>query len=151
MYKAFLEGVAVAKLAKVTLIRQAMESVPSVTDPSQIYDLDSNVAYYAVEGYNTFRSKFGDSPDVSPSDLPQDVDSGITSDLRHLVDGFTSTRKELVFLDLTTTDIHDLGFCVVRVWSPDTISLSLPSAPPIMHPRFQAYGGITNEAPHPYP
>ena len=151
MYKAFLEGVAVAKLAKVTIFRQTMEEVPSVADPSQIYDLDSNVAYYAVEGQSTFRTKFGDSPGVSPSDLPRDVDSSITGDLRHLVGGFTGTGKELVFLDLTTTDIHDLGFHVVRAWSPDTLSLSLPSAPPVLHPRFQAYGGITNEAPHPYP
>jgi thiazole/oxazole-forming peptide maturase SagD family component len=151
MYKSFLEGVAVAKLAKVILFRQAMKDIPSVTDPSQIYDLDSNVAYYAVEGPSTFRAKFGVSPGVSPSELPEDVASGTTNDLRYLVEGFTGTRKELVFLDLTTTDIRDLGFCVVRVWSPDTISLSLPSAPPVMHPRFQAYGGITNEAPHPYP
>jgi len=79
------------------------------------------------------------------------VDSDIKGDLRHLVDGFAGTGKELVFLDLTTADIRDLGFYVVRVWSPDTISLSLPSAPPVMHPRFQAYGGIRNEAPHPYP
>lgn len=151
MYKAFLEGVAVAKLAKVTLFRQAIGDVPSVADPSQMYDLDSNVAYYAVEGRSTFRTKFGDSPGVSPSDLPRDVDSGIKGDLRHLVDGFAGTGKELAFLDLTTADIRDLGFDVVRVWSPDTISLSLPSAPPVMHPRFQAYGGIKNEAPHPYP
>ncbi len=151
MYKAFLEGVAVAKLAKVNVFRQATEDVPSVIDPSKIYDLDTNVAYYAVEGQSTLRAKFGVGPGVSPSDLPEDLDSGITSDLRHLVEGFIGTEKELVFLDLTTTDIRDLGFCVVRVWSPDTISLSLPSAPPGMHPRFQAYSGITNEAPHPYP
>lgn len=151
MYKAFLEGVAVAKLAKATVFRQIIEDIANVADPSHIYDLDSNVAYYAVEGESTFRAKFGVGSGVSPSDLPPDMDSGITKNLRHLVEGFTSTGKELVFFNLTTTDIKDLGFCVVRVWSPDMISLSLPSAPPVMHPRFQAYGGIINEAPHPYP
>jgi thiazole/oxazole-forming peptide maturase SagD family component len=152
VYKAFLEGVAVAKLAKVNVFRQATEESANVINPSKIYDLDTNVAYYAVEGESTLRAKFHvGSSGVSPSDLPEDVDSGITSDLSHLVEGFISTGKELVFLDLTTTDIRDLGFCVIRVWSPDTICLSLPSAPPAMHPRFEAYGGITNETPHPYP
>jgi thiazole/oxazole-forming peptide maturase SagD family component len=152
MYKAFLEAVAVAQLAKMNLLRQAVQDSSSATNPSQIYDLDSNVVYYAMEGRSTFRAKFGtDDPVVVASDLPQDVDLGIRGDVRHLVESFTATGKELVFLDLTTTDIQDLGFCVARVWSPNTISLSLPSAPPVMQTRFQAYGGIINEDPHPYP
>ncbi len=151
IYKAFLEGAAVAQLAKVTLFHQAMEDIPTITDPSQIYDLDSNVAYYAVENHEAFQAKFGDSPSVTPSGLPPDMDLDIKGDLSHLVESFGDTGKKLVFLDLTTTDIRDLGFYVIRVWSPDTISLPLPSAPPVMHSRFQAYGGFTNEAPHPYP
>ncbi len=151
MYKAFLEAAAVAKLAKVTIFRQAIGELPSIKDPNQIYDLDSNVAYYAVMARSAFLTRFSDSPGVSPSDLPPDVNLGTRGNLRHLIDGFKDTGKELVFLNLTTTDIRDLGFYVVRVWSPDTISLCLPSAPPAMHRRFQAYGSIINEVAHPYP
>jgi hypothetical protein len=32
--------------------------------------------------------------------------------------------------DLTSSDVAELGFVVERVWSPDTLSLPLPSAPP---------------------
>jgi len=69
----------------------------------------------------------------------------------HLIAAFKETGKELAFLDLTTPDIADLGFRVARVWSPDTLSLSLPSAAPVLHPRFRAYGGVIRESPHPYP
>jgi hypothetical protein len=151
MYKAFLESVAVAKLAKLVILRtRASSDNSSGIDPERIYDLDTNVAYYARTGSAIVQAKFGDKPGVSPSEIPQDVDLGIKGDLRHLVDGFTNTHKQLVFLDLTTEDVRELGFRVARVWSPDTLTLSLPSAPPVMHRRFQAYGGVTNEAPHPY-
>jgi hypothetical protein len=151
LYKAFLESVAVAKLAKLVILRtRASSDNSSGIDPERIYDLDTNVAYYARTGSAIVQAKFGDKPGVSPSEIPQDVDLGIKGDLRHLVDGFTNTHKQLVFLDLTTEDVRELGFRVARVWSPDTLTLSLPSAPPVMHRRFQAYGGVTNEAPHPY-
>ncbi|HVE77689.1 MAG TPA: YcaO-like family protein [Gemmatimonadaceae bacterium] len=154
MYKAFLEGVAVAQLAKVILFRQAVADAAGGRDgapPTQFYDLDTNVAHYALRGRDAIRAKFGDEPAVPPSTLPPDCDAGAAGDVRHLVKAFADTGKELTFFDLTTQDIADLGFCVVRTWSPDLVSLPLPSAPPLMHPRFRAYGGVTNEAPHPYP
>jgi hypothetical protein len=67
------------------------------------------------------------------------------------VEGFRDAGLRLVTLDLTTPDLADLGFVVVRVWSPDTLSLALPSAPPTAHRRFGAYGGATHRDPHPYP
>jgi thiazole/oxazole-forming peptide maturase SagD family component len=151
IYKAFLEAVAVAQLAKVILFRQSVGELPKDIGPSELYDLDLNVAYYSVLGPEAIRDKFGDRPVRPASELPADIDLGVKGDLRHMVDSFAATGKELVFLDLTTSDIKALGFCVTRVWSPDTISLSFPSAPPLMHQRFQAYGGVASEAPHPYP
>jgi hypothetical protein len=68
-----------------------------------------------------------------------------------LIDAFWKTGNELIGLDLTTGDVRDLGFRVVRLWSPDLLSLPLPSAPPLLHPRFNSYGGATDGAPHPYP
>jgi len=59
--------------------------------------------------------------------------------------------KELIHMDLTTTEANALGLVVSRVWSPNTLSLSLPSSVPSQHPRFKAYGGITHDALHPYP
>ncbi|MEO3807282.1 hypothetical protein [Nonomuraea sp. B1E8] len=57
----------------------------------------------------------------------------------------------MLYADLTTRDARALGFTVARVWSPDTLSACLASAPPAAHPRFAAYGGIVRNDPHPYP
>jgi thiazole/oxazole-forming peptide maturase SagD family component len=153
MYKAFLEGVAVAQLAKVIVFRDVAAEAAGTgrEETGGFYDLDTNVGYYAGLAHSRANEKFGGGPAMRPADLPPDVDGGGAADVRHLVDGFRRTGKELLFLDLTTRDIRDLGFVAVRVWSPDTLALSLPSAPPVMHPRFQAYGGVVNEDPHPYP
>jgi thiazole/oxazole-forming peptide maturase SagD family component len=154
MYKAFLEGAAVAQLAKVILFRQASAGVerPGDADPEAIFDLDSNVAYYAVHGDEAaIERKFGNVDVLAAGELPPDGDGPPAEEVRRLVDGFRATGKRLVFLDLTTADVRELGFCVVRLWSPDLLSLPLPSAPPLAHPRFAAYGGAVYEAPHPYP
>jgi hypothetical protein len=58
---------------------------------------------------------------------------------------------EWVQLDLTSADVRQLGFTILRVWSPDLISLCPPSMPPLAHVRFAAYGGAAHVRPHPYP
>ena len=151
MYKAFLEAAAVAQLAKVILFRQAIENGGDGTDPRSLYDLDGNVGFYALAAREAIGMRFAEAEPVAVSELPPDGGADAATDVRRLVAGFRETGKELVFLDLTTDDVRSLGFCVVRFWSPDVLSLSLPSAPPVLHPRFAAYGGVTHEAPHPYP
>lgn len=153
MYRAFLEAAAVAQLAKVILFRRSLEdgaAAENEPDPNAIYNLDANVGYYAMQERDVIRARFGGTQ-TAASDLPPDVDASTTEDVRRLVAGFRDSGKELIFLDLTTTDIRSLGFCVVRLWSPDVLTLSLPSAPPVLHSRFADYGGVTHEAPHPYP
>jgi thiazole/oxazole-forming peptide maturase SagD family component len=151
MYHAFLESVAVSKLAKLLVLRMAATGETSLAiDPGSIYDLDGNVAYYAQGGKGEVQAKFRDEAGVDPSELPQVEDRGIAGDVRHLLDGLAKTDRQLALLDLTTTDVRELGLRVVRVWSPEMLTLSLPSAPPVMHRRFEAYGGVTNSAPHPY-
>ncbi len=145
IYHAFLEGVAVAKLAKLAVLRELSGEAPSATGTSAMYDLEANVAHYAREGCDAFHARFGRDQRISPSELPADLAP------EDLVDGFTLTGKQLALVDLTTPDIDVLGFRVVRVWSPDTLTLSLPGAPPVRQPRFAAYGGVADEAPHPYP
>jgi thiazole/oxazole-forming peptide maturase SagD family component len=151
LYKAFLEAVAVGQLAKLNVLLQAVRGPTRDLDPFRLYDFDSNVAYYAMEERREFRAAFDGAKSVTASELPPDVDLGPIGDVCHLTAAFKETGKELAFLDLTTPDIADLGFRVARVWSPDTLSLSLPSAAPVLHPRFRAYGGVIRESPHPYP
>jgi thiazole/oxazole-forming peptide maturase SagD family component len=153
IYKAFLEGVAVAQLAKVVLFRRALErrtGEAEELDPARIYDLDGNVAHYAESDPDTVRARF-DQPAVSPEELPEDVRLDAEGQVRHLLEGFRAAGARLAGMDLTTPDVRALGFRIVRVWSPELLTLSLPSAPPALHPRFRAYGGFAREIAHPYP
>ena len=149
MAKAFLEGAAVAELAKVILFRHRVRDVrPRGAD---LYDLDENVGYYADENRDLLGERFTDRAPLAPSRLPPDRAGQPLDDVEHLIAGFAGSEKELVVLDLTTPDVAELGFVALRTWSPDVLTLCLPSAPPLEHPRFAAYGGAVDVGPHPYP
>lgn len=89
--------------------------------------------------------------DLSSDDLPSYEVSDVHAEIESVIDGYARIGAELVFVDCTTPEARQLGFYVPRVWSPDTMSLCLPSAPPLNHPRFNAYGGAEDTVePHPY-
>lgn len=154
IYKAFLEGVAVAHLAKIVLFRGRVEAAAGVANaPADVfYDLDSNVGHYA-DGHDAdvIDMCFPNQPSVVASDMDKDHYGSPSDDAVWLLGAMAATGKRLAVLDLTTPDIADLGFIALRVWSPDTLSLPLPSAPAVRHPRFGAYGGVVHERPHPLP
>ena len=154
IYKAFLEGVAVAHLAKIVLFRQRVENAAGVADAATdvFYDLDSNVGHYADgRDAEVIDACFPREPSIDAADLADDACGSPGEDVALLLGAMAATDKRLALVDLTTRDVADLGFNAVRVWSPDTLSLPLPSAPPVRHPRFVAYGGVTHERPHPFP
>ena len=153
MYKALLEAVGVYQLAKITLMNEDLnrrEERDKSTE--QMFDLDSNVAHYARPSNAALVSRrFAERGGVRAKDLPPDSALAVHAELAHLLRAFRDSEKELVLCDLTTADVRALGFHAVRFWSPDTLSLCFPSAPPITHRRFAAYGGFSNRQPHPYP
>ena len=155
MYRALLEAVAVVQLAKVVSFYDSVDrqmGVAEPVDPTRILDLDRNVAYYALPDRAAYvDAKFDRRSTLPASALPADEILSVEQAVPRIIDAFRTTGKELVLVDLTTDDIRDLGFCVMRPWSPDTISLCLPSAPPLTHRRFDAYGGAQHVRPHPYP
>ena len=148
LYKGWLEAVGVTKLASVTLLQANQDIGPE----PEIYDLDSNVAWYAAgHGAALLQERFAGEKAVATTALPDDVKLEPIAAVEHLIAAFRLTGKDLYRWDLTPCDIADLGLAIERVWSPDTISLSMPSAPPARHGRFLAFGGITHGQPHPYP
>lgn len=149
MQKAYLEAIGVVALAKLVLINK---SLSAELGNKPIFDLDTNVALYGKGMHNTiFKKKFNSSHTLPASQLPKDVARENLDDLKYLIDKYTSTGKELLFFNLTCSEAKELGFCVSRVWSPDTLSLCLPSAVQKAHTRFQAYGNVSHVTPHPYP
>ncbi|WP_219503412.1 YcaO-like family protein [Nonomuraea ceibae] len=151
MYKALLEAVAVFRYATWMTVKTAIDETGHA-DKTRFFDLDDNVAYYtAPANAALIEKRFAAHTVTAAADLPPDGPADPRSCARRLVDAFAATGKQLAYLDLTTPDIRHLGLTVCRVWSPDTLSLCLPSAPPLLHPRFAAYGGAVNPEPHPYP
>ena len=154
MYKAFLETVASVGLARMVVFKGKHEidkhDTPIV--PESLYDLDRNVEYYGA-GNNIRRveERFLNMSKIKASDLPEDMVCDSASQLKKLVASFKNSNKQLYYLDLTGIEEKALGFNVVRVWSPDTLGLCLPAAPQVIHPRFNDFGGVKHEDPHPYP
>jgi thiazole/oxazole-forming peptide maturase SagD family component len=156
MYKALLEAVGVLGLSKVTLLEGSIDTdsdswKEAEVDPEDIFNLDANILYFGFPSKAAIvERKFSGCSAVRARELPPDILLDPDAEVRMLVHAFENTGKELVVLDLTTCDIRELGFTALRVWSPDTLSLSLPSAPPLNHPRLNAYGGAADNGPHPY-
>ncbi|MDN3264993.1 YcaO-like family protein [Streptomyces sp. CSDS2] len=149
MYRALLEAAGVQWLAAWVAVEQA---VTGASPDEAIYDLEGNVGRYATEeGARIVEDRFARHTEQPASRLPPDDDREVREAVRTLVDAFATSGKRLYFADLTTRDLRALGFHAMRVWSPDTVSLPLPSAVPAAHPRFADYGGFTDDVPHPYP
>lgn len=155
LYKALAESSGIYQLAKLVLLQELDSNggqLPEI-DTNKIYDLDLNVVYYAMpQNAGLLRARFTECDEASASDLPPDASAGPGPDIARLGADFRETGKELLYYDLTTADLRQAGFYAARVWSPDTISLSLPSAPVFGHHRLKAYGGPFHEpGVHPYP
>lgn len=149
MYKAFLECSGIRMLAVWTSFDS--ESVSSMSSES-MFDLDSNVSYYARDSRaaQTVVDKFDLGDSARANELPADNPHAGIDLLRDLLIDITSV-SHLYAEDFTTREIQGLGLHCVRLWAPGLLSLSLPSAPMRQHPRYEAYGGFWNTQPHPYP
>jgi thiazole/oxazole-forming peptide maturase SagD family component len=153
-YKALLEAVGVLQLAKIAMAATAAGGgrAGAVADEAEIFDLDTNVVHYADDGdRDLLAAKFPADVRVADADLPADQIVGDEEAVAALLGALLGDGVRLFERDLTTVDGRDLGLITARVWSPDLLALAMPSAPPLAHPRFAAYGGASHERPHPYP
>lgn len=150
MYKAFLEAIGVSHLCHVIILKEQESMYRPL--PDQIYDLDHNISWYAKgHGESILASKFNDKHTIYASDLPLDWNGSDKEKFCRLYQSFIKSNKTILFSDLSHVEAREVGMFVFRLWSKDTLSLCLPSAPPIKHPRFQTYGGVSHVNPHPYP
>lgn len=153
MYKALLEAVAVVQLVKLNLLYLPENDKASLSSGGEIkyLNFDSNVARYAFPIHaKELNKKFG-GDNITASKLPPDSNKTAEGDLLDLIESFEKSELDIYGIDMSTTEICELGLKVVRVWSPDLLALSLPTNPQKAHSRFKKYGGCTNARPHPYP
>lgn len=153
LYKAYLEAIGVASLSNLIILRDMVnrKKIADI-DYQQIYDLDNNVALYGKgQNLDCIEEKFNRKNKILASKITPDITGDPQKQFNALITSFKDSNKEINFIDLTNSEARDLGFYVVRLWCKETLSLCLPSAPPIKHPRFKVYGGFSHAEPHPYP
>jgi hypothetical protein len=149
MYKALLEAAGVRALAMWTVLLDRFEGKRSgEADTDAMFDLETNVSFAAFPaGAKVVEARFGDCIDAAADDLPADDPRPAGERARDLVQALHRTGKRLYAADLTTVDTAALGFVVARFFSPNLLTLPLPSAPTAAHPRFATYGGLRKRSP----
>lgn len=147
MYKAYLEYAGTRFLSQSLAVLQQNE-----IDPERIQNLDDNVLYYAL-GNNSemINKKFNHKVTRKASELPQDNNASKENIFKTTVNIFRESNMNIAMINLTNFESQQLGLVATKLWSPQLISLSLPSAVPINHQRFKDYGGVNHVDPHPYP
>ncbi|KTD60972.1 YcaO-like family protein [Legionella shakespearei] len=157
MFKAYLEGYSIVNLARMLIYkRQYMsESVDEQDEfcTEQMFDLNANITYYSLgKGKDAIARNFLNAEAVQASSLSEDLMfNNIDGQLRYLISAFRENDKQLYYVDLTSSEVQNFGLKVPRVWSPDLLTLCLPSTPPLGNPRFKDYGSRLFPDPHPYP
>jgi thiazole/oxazole-forming peptide maturase SagD family component len=125
-------------------------------DSSSIIDLDTALGYYALptNAATIVPSRFDPRQVVTGPEIRRQVPQlqrSATQTITGQLLSLAIERYRIFALDLSAEDAVSLGFRVVRLFSPDLLSLYAPSFPEGDHPRFEAYGGFRSAAPHPYP
>ncbi len=152
MYSAFLEAAGVLQLAKINLFTSSAPHSAKYENKSAIYNLDDNVVLYAQQDYsNNIKDKFLQAKCIFASHLPDDLQGNTREQVDILLADFKKTNKDIYTLEVACPEAIDLGLQVCRLWSPQLLSLVIPGAVPDMHSRFNDYGGLSHEDPHPYP
>lgn len=124
-------------------------SVHAAENSSPYLDLDTNVLFYAspldaARKRDIVAQRFSGS--VKLSEIP-----ALSDDLAELIRMVAGISEWACYLDITPPELADTDWKVVRVLIPELLSMCLPGMPPKAHPRMLAYGGVTNEHPHPLP
>lgn len=173
MYRALYEAVPISLVTHIQVLRQmfgepkpgepvqpraaSVRALFGRLDPGDVTDLETGVAWYALpeNAAGLFPARFDPGAVVGGPDLYREVAPAWRGVPPEAVCGEMlrecARHFRLYGMDLTTEDLAALGFRVLRVYSPDLMSLPLPSFPEAAHPRFAAYGGFRSAAPHPYP
>ncbi len=116
-------------------------NIEDINNKNKYLNFKKNHIYYSCgEGSDTLLELFSNSNKVNIESLPKFGE--LESVLSHM-NGICNP----IVVDITTNDIRDAGFFVVRTLIPELIPLTLPSELPIKHPEL-INREVTN-LPHP--
>ena len=152
MLRGTMESAAILSLGMYSAIFDTT-TVHAAVNSSPYLDLDTNVLYYASpqdadRKREVVRGRFAGSVKLSEIAPLATDDAGTLAELIRMVAGVSEWAT---YLDITPPELADTDWKVVRVLIPELLSMCLPGLPPKAHPRMRAYGGVSNEFPHPLP
>ena len=153
IYRAFMEALAILTLNINGPLSMPADYLETVHEKSYL-NLDSNVNYWANLDNKDKKLKFINSKVQEKVQLKKykNLEINTENDLEYLLKGLYDISKYAVYLDITTSEIHDKDFHVIRVYIPEFVQMSMPAFPYSAHPRIIKNGGISNnEFPHPLP
>jgi thiazole/oxazole-forming peptide maturase SagD family component len=152
-YRSLMEAIAIAFLGIYGPLYLPNEYLADAGTTS-FTDLDRNVAFFASpENARKKRSIIEELVDGRTvlSGMKSYASGNAQTDVGRLIKQLSSVSKYGVFLDVTPPETRNYGWKVMRVFLPELVTMCVPGVPYGAHPRFQAYGGIRNEYPHPLP
>jgi thiazole/oxazole-forming peptide maturase SagD family component len=152
-YRSFMESMAIAFLGIYGPLYSPKEYF---NDPGQdtFTDLDKNVSFFAEPSQAQKKRDIirGMGEGEKLLSAMKSYESGNTkSDLIRLIGQLSRVSEYAVYLDVTPPETRDKGWYVMRAFIPELVTMCVPGVPYSNHPRFEQYGGITNEFPHPLP
>ena len=153
IYRAFMEALAILTLNINGALSMPSDYLETVSEKNYL-NLDSNVNYWANLENKDKKLKFINSKISEKIELKKykNLEVNTQKDLEYLLKGLYNISKYAVYLDITPSEIENKDFCVMRVYIPELVQMSMPAFPYSNHPRIIQNGGISNnEFPHPLP
>lgn len=153
VYRSCMEAAAITFLGVYGPLFSPKEYFPS-DRLARFTDLDTNVAFYAnMDNAEAKRSAIWSLVEGTEvlSSLRNKSLGTVERDCASLISALSEISRFGVFLDVTPPEVSAYGWRVVRVIVPELITMCLPGIPYSCHPRFSAFGGISNDLPHPLP
>jgi len=135
---------------------------PAPSEKDEFRDFDSNVRFYAEPANAHYTEWFLQQAGVPGSYFPPVRGVNDAPGMLRVLLGRCSTMGVTpIAFDLTTPEMHDCGLFACRVFVPELVPLSVPSAPFLGHPRLARFvaaaerdgsvGCIPAWLPHPFP
>ncbi|WP_020004891.1 YcaO-like family protein [Brachyspira innocens] len=153
IYRAFMEALAILTLNINGALSMPSDYLETVSEKNYL-NLDSNVNYWANLENKDKKLKFINSKISEKIELKKykNLEVNTQKDLEYLLKGLCNISKYAVYLDITPSEIENKDLCVMRVYIPELVQMSMPAFPYSNHPRIIQNGGISNnEFPHPLP
>lgn len=109
-------------------------------------ELGENITYYVFpDHFDEVSGLF--AGDVETPTAPERSFETPRAELRACLDGFGDRDVSPLAFDVTTRDVHELGWSVVSMVLPELVPYSRPDVPPIRHPGLA--GSDLRDACHP--